>query len=284
MDCRRCSSDPTSLSGRLLPLFLLVIVLIAGCSRASQAGLEATARSAPKPAEEKCRFCGDADEDGIPDMAELRSYEDRQNFRRWFTFIAQMQYYRLSDAWNADQRDCAGLVRFAWRETLRRHDRLWFKAQGEGYMPIAPDIRAYTLDRSPLGENLFRADYGAFEDGDLNAGRFSDFADARTLKNYNASFVSRDRREAQPGDLLFFHRPDAHKFPYHVMIFLGQPQQGAERERDWVVYHTGSGDRGAPGEVKLLRLSLLDRHPDRQWRPVEENRNFLGFYRLKILE
>jgi hypothetical protein len=284
MDCRKCSSDPILFSGRLLSLSLLVFVLFAGCSRPSRAGLEPAAQSALKPVEMTCRFCGDSDEDGIPDTAELRSYEDRQNFRRWFTFIAEMQYYRLSDAWKADQRDCAGLVRFAWREALRRHDRLWFQARGEGYEPVAPDIRAYSLDRSPLGETLFREDYGTFEEGDLEAGRFSDFADARTIKNHNAVFASRDRRQARPGDLLFFHRPGAHKLPYHIMIFLGQPQQGAERDRDWVVYHTGSGAQGAPGEVKLLRLSLLDRHPDRQWRPVEENRNFLGFYRLKILE
>jgi uncharacterized protein YfaT (DUF1175 family) len=28
----------------------------------------------------------------------------------------------------------------------------------------------------------------------------------------------------------------------------------------------------------------LDHHPDARWRPVEINRNFLGFYRLNILD
>src|SRR5688572_1962344 len=65
----------------------------------------------------------DSDSDGIPDAAELQSYMDRENFRRWFTLIAEAQFYRLSGEWNAEQRDCAGLVRFAWREALRRHDR-----------------------------------------------------------------------------------------------------------------------------------------------------------------
>ena len=72
----------------------------------------------------------DSDNDGIPDAAELQSYSDRENFRRWFTLIAEGQFYRLSSDWNAEQRDCAGLVRFAWREALRRHDRLWFQKMG----------------------------------------------------------------------------------------------------------------------------------------------------------
>ena len=38
------------------------------------------------------------------------------------------------------------------------------------------------------------------------------------------------------------------------------------------------------GTVKKVELSVLDHHPDPRWRPVESNRNFLGFYRLKILE
>src|SRR5712664_4303551 len=49
----------------------------------------------------------DSDNDGIPDGAELRSYEDRERFRHWFTHIAEMQFYRTSEQWNSEQRDCA---------------------------------------------------------------------------------------------------------------------------------------------------------------------------------
>src|ERR1044072_4118281 len=55
----------------------------------------------------------DSDNDGIPDAAELRRFMDRENFRAWFTLIAEGQFYELSAQWNAEQRDCAGLVRFA---------------------------------------------------------------------------------------------------------------------------------------------------------------------------
>jgi len=225
----------------------------------------------------------DSDNDGIPDVAELRTFQDRDSFRRWFTAIAEMQFYQLSDQWNAEQRDCAGLVRFAMREALRHHDRAWFQKMGQGYETVAPDVAGFDLDKNPLGEKIFRTDFGAFQQSDLRDGKFSEFADGRTLKNFNSVFVSRDRREAQPGDLLFFYQPWVQKFPYHVMIFLGGPRVAANGEQDWVVYHTGSSpnDRGT---VKKVELSVLDHHPDPRWRPIESNHNFLGFYRLKILE
>jgi hypothetical protein len=248
---------------------------LAACASPPQAHHE-TARPAAD-------LWGDADGDGIPDRAELRSFDDRRNFRRWLAAIAEMQFYKLSDEWNPEQRDCAGLVRFAWREALRRHDRPWFQRMGIEYSSIAPDVRAYTLEENPLGEKLFRSDYGAFHESDLSRGKFSEFADVRTLKNYNAVFVSRDRRQAEPGDLLFFHQPWVQKYPYHVMIFIGEPVHNDEGGADWVVYHTGSSPTDE-GTVKKVRLSVLDQHPDKRWRPVENNPHFLGFYRLKILE
>lgn len=226
---------------------------------------------------------GDADHDGIPDVAELGSAGDQENFRRWFTIIAEMQFYQMSDEWSAEQRDCAGLVRFGWREALRRHDRQWFQKMGEGYESFAPDVNAYTLLSSPLGGKLFRTKSGAFEKNDVEEGAFSEYADARSLKEFNSTFVSRDRKRARPGDLLFFFQPWVQKLPYHVMIFLGEARIASEGARDWVVYHTGASQSDA-GTVKKVRLSVLDHHPDKRWRPVESNRNFLGFYRLKILD
>src|SRR2546421_10162386 len=224
----------------------------------------------------------DSDNDGIPDVEELRTYQDRDSFRRWFTAIAETQFYQLSDQWNAEQRDCAGLARFAIREALRRHDRVWFQKMGPGYETVAADVGELNLDNNPLGEKIFRTDFGSFQESDLRNGRFSEFADGRSLKNFNSTFVTRDRREAQPGDLLFFYQPWVQKFPYHVMIFLGPVRIAPNGAQDWVVYHTGSSPTDK-GTVKKVELSVLDHHPDPRWRPVESNRNFLGFYRLKIL-
>lgn len=225
----------------------------------------------------------DSDNDGIPDVAELRTYQDRDSFRRWFTAIAEIQFYQLSDQWNAEQRDCAGLARFAMREALRRHDRIWFQKMGPGYQTVASDVGEFNLDNNPLGEKIFRTDFGSFHESDLRNGRFSEFADGRSLKNFNSVFVTRDRREAQPGDLLFFYQPWVQKFPYHVMIFLGPARVAPNGAQDWVVYHTGSSPTDK-GTVKKVELAVLDRHPDPRWRPLESNKNFLGFYRLKILQ
>lgn len=224
----------------------------------------------------------DADGDGIPDAAELRTFSDRENFRQWFTAIAEMQFYQLSEHWQPEQRDCAGLVRFAWREALRRHDRSWYLKMGPGYEGIGPDVAAYSLEKGPLGEKLFRTDFGSYQPSDLTDEKFSEFADARTLKNFNTVFVGRDRRQAQPGDLIFFHQPWVQRFPYHVMIFLGTGRTAADGARDWVVYHTGASVADE-GTVKKVRLATLDQHPNRRWRPLETNPNFIGFYRLKIL-
>jgi uncharacterized protein YfaT (DUF1175 family) len=253
-----------------------------GAANGGAAAGEATKANASAPASNVVGSI-DSDGDGIPDAAELSSFGDRENFRRWFTGIAEQQFYETSREWNESQRDCAGLVRFSWREALRAHDRKWMARMGESYEAFAPDVRAYTLEHSPLGEKLFRTNFGSFRESDLKDDTFSEFADARTLKEFNTTFVSRDRRQAQAGDLLFFRQAFAQHFPYHVMIFLGPAREDSEGASDWVVYHTGSSPNDK-GTVKKVRLAVLDQHPDPRWRPVETNRNFLGFYRLKILE
>jgi hypothetical protein len=66
------------------------------------------------------------------------------------------------------------------------------------------------------------------------------------------------------------------------MVFLGPAREDPDGADDWVVYHTG-GSAPEEGVVKKVRLSTLDHHPDPRWRPVPSNRNFLGFYRLRLL-
>ena len=277
------STIPRRRLALILACVLLVPILLSITALSFLSSTPATPRKSenklltrPEPAAD-----ADLDHDGIPDVAELRTFNDRESFRRWFTWIAEMQFYELSEEWNTEQRDCAGLVRFAWRESLRKHDRAWFQRMGQSYDPVAPDV-SISLTSGPLGEKLFRKLPGNYTAHDIAEGKFSEFADAQTLKMFNATFVGRDRQQAQPGDLLFFHQPWVQKYPYHVMIFLGEPRFASENARDWVVYHTGASPQDA-GEVKKVRLAVLDQHPNKRWRPVPGNPNFLGFYRLKIL-
>jgi len=256
--------------------FSLALLLVAGACRQ----VETSSVQAETPRPSNVNPALDSDADGFPDVMELRTEGERANFRRWFTAIASAQYDSISSEWQSAQRDCAGLVRFAWRETLRHHDRQWHERVG-GVGEVSADINHATLTRYPLGASLYRVAEGAFKDEDYVANRFDSFADARTLKNHNTTFIGRDRRDALPGDLMFFHQPFVGRYSYHVMIYLGAGETN-EEARALVVYHTGASPEDA-GSVRRVRFDVLARHPDQHWRPVNTNRHFLGFYRLKIL-
>jgi uncharacterized protein YfaT (DUF1175 family) len=266
----------------VFPSTLLLITLVISRSASSRISpVPSPSIAIPSSSQPEPNLSADLDHDGLPDISELRSFNDRENFRRWFTWIAEMQFYKLSDELNTEQRECACLVRLAWRDALRSHDRGWYQRMGEDYQPMAADV-SVKLGSEPLGDKLFRTAPGTYHSSDIASGRFSEFADAQTLKIFNATFVSRDREQARPGDLLFFYQPYVQKFPYHVMIFLGDAYVANESAHDWVVYHTGAAPENG-GVVKKVRLAVLDQHPNKRWRPLASNPNFLGFYRLKLL-
>ena len=178
----------------LIPAFLIL-------SYFSFVGSTGAPAHAPEPNVKRSEpeLNADLDHDGLPDSAELRTFNDRENFRRWFTWVAEMQFYNLSDQWNVEQRDCAGLVRFAFREALRPHDRVWFQRMGENYDPVAPDLTSNIT--TTLNGKFFRTAPGTFTPTDVADGHFSEFADAQTLKMFNVDFVGRDRDQAKPGGM-----------------------------------------------------------------------------------
>lgn len=218
--------------------------------------------------------------DGFPDAAHLISAADREAFRTWFTFLAESQYQRRHPV--AEVTDCAALARFAFREALRRHTPEWRRQFGQ-YIPIdVPDVQAYNYPDGVLGTNLFRVRPGAFQPTQLHDGAFRQFADARLLMQANTRLVSRNPAAARPGDLLFFYQP-GHDEPFHTMIFLGASAYLHDGIHDYVVYDTGE-DHGHGGIIKLVPLSVLARHPEPRWRPVEANPAFLGVFRWRILQ
>ncbi len=234
------------------------------------------------PAEFKIRTVLDTSDsvgDGTPDFLRLHDAADRAAFRRWFTFLAEMQFYE-SRMLPGEIDDCAALLRYAYRETLRQHDAAWAKAVALPAAPATGDIRQYQYPYTPLGAGLFRVRDGSFTADDLTTGAFAEFADAKTLWRYNSYFVGRDVARARPGDLLFF-RQAGRDLPFHAMIYLGRSQITAEGE-PLVVYHTGPIGKSA-GEVRRPTLAQLMEFPDPRWRPVPSNPSFLGVYRWNIL-
>lgn len=193
---------------------------------------------------------------------------DRGAFRAWFTFLADAQFERRS----ADVVDCAALIRHAYREALRPHTAAWFQSAQLPRLVSLPDVRTVppTLDGALL---LFRVA--------RTPERFAEFADAETIVTLNSRRIGRDVRAAEPGDLLYFRHDDAAS-PSHLMMFVGESRFDRDR-RDWLVYHTGP-DLGTPGEVRKVALADLERHPSPRWRPVSANAEFIGVFRLNILD
>ena len=54
--------------------------------------------------------------------------------------------------------------------------------------------------------HLFRIRPGSFEPSDATNGAFAQFADVKTLVERNTYLLTRDVRQAQPGDLLFYRQ------------------------------------------------------------------------------
>jgi len=218
---------------------------------------------------------GDRFEDGTPDFLRLGDPADQAAFRRWFTLIAEYQGVRPAADVPPEITDCASLLRYSYREALKRHGDSWFVDTRIEVQAPPGEIRAWTYPRTPLGTGLFRTKPGSFFPSDLTDGTFAEFADARTLVQRNAYLVGRDARLALPGDLLFY-RQFGQSSPWHSMIVTRAGTDAA------VVYDTGP-DHGQPGELRRVRISELLDHPQAQWRPVTSNPNFLGVYRWNIL-
>ena len=224
--------------------------------------------------------------DGTPDFLRLDAAEDQEAFRRWFTLIAEFQALRPAKELPGEINDCAALIRYAYRNALHRHDDSWFQETQIRPMDALPSVQKYAYPRTPLGAALFRVKPGTYQQRDLYNGAFAEFADAKTLRNLNAYFVSRNVRLARPGDMLFYYQLEQYS-PFHSMVFIGRSQWPVEGESpqvdDVLVYHTGPIGKRI-GEMRRVRMEELLHHLSPKWRPVEGNSNFLGVYRWNILK
>lgn len=273
-DPRRATVESVKVDGNAATISLRVGVL------PGEAEVRFSGQGA-QPVQFKLRTTLDASDsvgDGTPDFLRLHDASDRAAFRRWFTLLAESEYFQQQPPSEID--DCAALLRYAYREALRNHDSSWAKTVALPAAPSAGDIRQYQYPNTPLGAELFRVRDGSFAPDDLNDEAFAQFADAKTLWQHNSYFVGRDIRRAQPGDLLFF-RQEGHDLPFHAMIFLG-PSQIEAAAAPLVIYHTGPMGK-SPGEIRRPTLAQLMDFPDPRWRPVPSNPSFRGVYRWNIL-
>ncbi|WP_257304480.1 DUF1175 domain-containing protein [Geothrix campi] len=199
---------------------------------------------------------------GLPDEG------DREAFRSWFVALLEQQVEAPSPAWEPAQRDCAGLLRFAFREALAPHTAEWRSR-------VAFNDSAPGQDPSPALGADWRQGFPT-PDGPRP------FARGVFLRRLACVPLGRDTALARPGDLVFFARGGARSQPDHAMAFVRPDVDGAPM----LLYHTGpegSGLTQKPGEVRRVRLDELLHHPDPEFRPVPENPSFLGLYRWRPL-
>ncbi len=216
----------------------------------------------------------DEDNDGFPDSMELRG-KDAWNFRNWFVHIANSLYYSETPKWREEERDCAGFVRFCFIEALSVHNNSWIKRMNYNG-PIFEDVQKYNYPDIPIvGDRPFRIVPPPLR----GAQDFSYFASSRYLKEYNMTFITKDVKEALPGDVLVYFHPQDVSFPFHLMIYIGN--LGLTGDEGWVVYHTGPIEGG--GELRKVKWKdLLNADP--AWQPDILNPYFLGFFRFNILD
>ena len=219
--------------------------------------------------------------DGTPDFLRLDSALDREAFRNWFTAIAEYQALRPAQELPPEINDCAALLRYAYRGALHAHSEFWLEENNLGALAYLPSVRKYTYPHTLLGAALFRVQPEYELENPKQA--FAEFADAKTLHQFNTYLVSRDVRLARPGDLLFYRQLEQNS-PYHSMVFVGRSHWTRDGPDDAIlVYHTGPIGKAA-GEMRRVGLGQLMQHPSPRWRPVPGNSNFLGVYRWNILK
>jgi hypothetical protein len=164
--------------------------------------------------------------------------------RREVGQVALAQFKKFDPLWHPDQRDCAGLIRFAYRSA---HKRFFPERLAQ---PLWMDVQ----------------------------GRPSEFADAETL--LTRSFVPLGRDEAtrealRTGDLVAFRQEQDSGPVFHLMMVV-RPEDKAHAPAR-VVYHPG--EKGAA--VRTGVLHRLATEAPIEWRPVPQNTAFLGFFRFK---
>ena len=169
----------------------------------------------------------------------------RETFlRRRVAELALEQLREPDPRWEIAQRDCAGLIRFAYRGAFHRFE----------------PGRAQPLFRDERGNP-------------------AEFADARTLVSSTFLPLGRGaeaRSALRNGDLLAFRIDGGAGEPEHHLMLVVVPE-GAPASSALVVYHPGT-----PGAaIRSGTLRALEEEAPIEWRPVPENASFLGFHRFK---
>lgn len=163
--------------------------------------------------------------------------EDQSFYKMNIIRVALSQSEKMSPHWEPQQRDCAGFVRFVYKNAIGAESPLWTNWEGNQKIP---------------------------------------YANAELLVNRNFTKLSDEVSDSlKTGDILVFRREEQKKEDeWHLMLVMESPWEQGK----WLVtYHNGSRDDS--GGVKKLWMNDLVDSEQFKWKPIKENRNFVGVYR-----
>lgn len=210
---------------------------------------------------------------GSDDALAFLAPHDEHAMRVAVARLALEQAQALSPRWDAQQRDCAGLVRFVYREALRVRTTAQIDQVGVPSALLLPLVSDAARQLFPSYPNIWATGF----DGQGHE-RFGAYADAETLVGHNFRRVAMRPEDGLPGDLLVYRKALEADEPYHLMLLAGEDRAGRELAgRGLAVYHNGSA--GPDAAVRIVPLADLDRSPDPVWIPDERNPHFLGVFR-----
>jgi len=177
-------------------------------------------------------------------------------FQAWMLRIISVQMEQgPSPRWQ--QRDCAGLVRFAVNEAFAPHDARWLRANGIASDRRLPPELDLDASQAALRNRWHQA-----------GGGVGNYVNALALVEHNSRFIGKEIGQALPGDLLFFDQGDEQ----HLMVAMGTR----------IGYHTGTASATDNG-LRTVDIQQLMNWKDTRWQPTPGNPNFAGVYRLSFL-
>ena len=181
-------------------------------------------------------------DDGTPDFLRLSDPADQAAFRRWFTLIAEYQAIRPKAEVPAEITDCASLLRYSYREALKRHDETWFTTTGWRLRRRRARFAHGAIRTRRWVRRCFGCGRGRSKPRMWTTAPLRSLPMRERWWSAMHTLVSRDVRQALPGDLLFY-RQFGQSSPWHSMIVT---RVGAEAA---VVYDTGEDHRSREGRA-----------------------------------
>jgi uncharacterized protein YfaT (DUF1175 family)/uncharacterized protein YfaP (DUF2135 family) len=231
-----------------------------------QDSLERLPKETPKPTptQHTGSLGGSMDSNEAEDsMSGFLSPFDEANFRRAVASLALQQSQKISPAWDPNQRDCSGLIRFAYREAIRERS-----PEQRAHLFLPKSLSFPSLTRRV--QNLLPA-YPRIWLVGTSPPRFSHFADADTLISHNFRLKGFQAEDSKEGDILVFNQLAKMDSPHHLMLIAN-----GINHKKLAVYHNGAS--GAEGKIRVVSLESLLSGRVPEWLPSSVNPNFVGVF------